>query len=73
LLPYGEQIKTNYKNNLCLSCKVIEQNYQRTITCPHPKSKKTEVPTYFPTDLEFALQEIVATAIRNKHYIDVFS
>jgi len=46
LLPYGKDVKVNYKDKLCLDCKIKEEDYykknKKAIICQHLENKKTE-------------------------------
>jgi hypothetical protein len=63
LLPYGEHVPVEYKDNLCKDCKKKETEQKQTVICEH--SAKTEWPTYFKEDLEKALYEAMKVAYKN--------
>jgi len=60
LLPYGSEVKVNYKPRMCLGC----PEERETKDCKH-EDKNKQWPTYSKKDIAEALYEVMKAAIKN--------
>ncbi|CAG8708583.1 35279_t:CDS:2, partial [Racocetra persica] len=72
LLPYGESVEVDYKQNICKECKEKENNEERKVNCKHPEEQRTEFPGYFKEEIEERLLHVMKKALESG-YGDIFS